>query len=81
MVIVGEFWGNNIVCIWIIENKFADNTKQGGVVDIPEGCPAIHKDFDRLEKQAPKNLFSKERCKDLHLGSNNSRHPYMLRGN
>ncbi|PKU41171.1 rna-directed dna polymerase from mobile element jockey-like [Limosa lapponica baueri] len=53
-------------------SKFADDTKLGGEADIPEGCAAIQKDLNRLEKWVDRNLmkFNKER--------NNPLHQYML---
>lgn len=31
-------------------SKFADDTRPGEVTEIPNGCVAIWRDFDRLEK-------------------------------
>jgi len=55
-------------------NKFADDTKLGGVANAPEGHAAIQKDLKRLEKWADKNLmkFNKGMCKVLHLWQNKS---------
>ncbi|KAJ7423889.1 hypothetical protein WISP_31527 [Willisornis vidua] len=38
-------------------NKFADDTKLGGVADTPEDCVAIHKHVTRLEKRADRKLL------------------------
>ncbi|KAK4806758.1 hypothetical protein QYF61_005554 [Mycteria americana] len=61
-------------------SKFVNNAKLGGVADTPDGCDAIQRDLDRLEKWTEKNLmqFNKEKCKVLHLGRNNPRHQYRL---
>jgi len=61
-------------------SKFVDDTNLGGVTDMPEGCHAIQRDIDRLDKWASRSLmkFSKENCKALHLGRNNPMHQYML---
>jgi len=61
-------------------SKFADDTKLIRVADTPEGRAAIQRDLDWLEKWANRHLmkFNKEKCKDLHLGNNNSTHQYML---
>ena len=46
-------------------NKFADETKLSGVVNVPEGGDAIQRDIDRLEHWAQVNLmrFNKSNCK------------------
>ncbi|KAK4831780.1 hypothetical protein QYF61_019093 [Mycteria americana] len=58
-------------------NEFADDTTLGGMADTPEGCAAIQRDLDRLEKWAGRNLvkFDKGKCKVLHLGRNIPMHP------
>jgi len=61
-------------------SKSSDHTILGGVADALEGRAAIQRDIHRQEKWADRNLmkFSKEKCKVLQLGRNNSRHQYML---
>ncbi|KAJ7422417.1 rna-directed dna polymerase from mobile element jockey-like [Pitangus sulphuratus] len=57
-------------------SKFADDTKLRGVADTPKGCAAIHRDLNRLEKGAHRNLmmFNKEKGKVLHMGKSNPMH-------
>ncbi|KAK4806781.1 hypothetical protein QYF61_005577 [Mycteria americana] len=61
-------------------SKFVDDTKVGGVADMPENCAAIQRDLNRLEKWADRNLiqFNKGKGKVLPLGRNNPRYQYML---
>ncbi|KAK4806630.1 hypothetical protein QYF61_022936 [Mycteria americana] len=56
------------------------DTKLGGVADTPEGCVAIQRDLDRLEKWADRNLmkFNKGNCQVLPLGRNKPMHQPML---
>ncbi|PKU31221.1 rna-directed dna polymerase from mobile element jockey-like [Limosa lapponica baueri] len=63
--------------LWWVQ--FADETKLGGEADTPEGCAAIQRDFNRLEKWADENLLKfNKKCKVLHLVRNNPMHQYML---
>lgn len=59
---------------------FASATKLGGVADSSEGCAAIQRELDTLERWIDKNFmkFSKGKCKVWHLGKDNSRHRYKL---
>ncbi|XP_068278017.1 LOW QUALITY PROTEIN: uncharacterized protein [Nyctibius grandis] len=60
--------------------EFADDTKLGGVADTPEGCAAVQRDLDGLEKWAGRSLvrFNEGKGTVLHLGRNNPMHQYML---
>lgn len=57
-------------------SQSAGDTKLGGVSDMPEGCDAVQRDLDRLEKLLNWKLlkFNKGKCKVLHLGKNKPMH-------
>lgn len=48
--------------------------------DTPEGCAAVQRDFDKLEKCADMNLmeFRERKGKVLNQWTNNAKHPHML---
>ena len=61
-------------------SKFADDTELGGVADTPGGCAAIHRDLNRPERWAERDLmkFNKWKCEVLHRRRNSSMHKHSL---
>jgi len=53
-------------------SKSVDDTKLGGVADIPEKYASFHQDLDRLESLVERKLVRshKGKCSILHLGMN-----------
>ncbi|PKU31259.1 hypothetical protein llap_18436 [Limosa lapponica baueri] len=56
--------------------KFASDPKLRGQADTRDGCAAIERDLNRLEKWPDRNLleFNRGECQVLHLGRNNPVH-------
>ena len=84
----GQYWGPVLFNVFINDlddkaectlSRFLDDTKLGGVADMPESCAAIQRDHDRLEKWADGNLTKfNNKSGILHLGESNPMHEYML---
>ena len=51
-------------------DKFADDTKLGGSISLPEGRMTLQRNQDKLNRWTGCNSFNKMRCRVLHFGPN-----------
>ena len=63
-------------------SKFADDTKVGGKALTKTDCEIIQKDLNHIIEWSEKwqMSFNVDKCKVMHIGSQNSNHTYIMNG-
>lgn len=71
---------SQVSLVQVCRRNSPSSAPDAGLAGVAEDHPAIPKGLDRLEIGANRNFmtFRKEKCKVLHLGSNNPVHQWML---